>query len=97
MSEATTVGKRGTVVIPARLRKRLSIHEGDAVLMEEHEGGVLVRPAITLPIEIYTPERKAEFLLGSAMTAADYAWAQAEVRRLGLDPGTIPHQQPPRR
>ena len=44
-----------------------------------------------LPIEIYTPERRAEFLLSNTVDAQDYQAAVAEVRKLGLDPSKIPH------
>jgi len=46
-------------------------------------------------VEIYTPERKAEFLLNCAINAEDYASAREEVRRLGLDPDAIDHTPPP--
>jgi len=62
---------------------------------EPCEGGVLIRPALVLPVEVYTPERKAQFLLSNAVDAADYADALAEVRAMGLDPETIPHYKPP--
>jgi AbrB family looped-hinge helix DNA binding protein len=57
------MGKRGTVVIPAKLRKRFNLQEGSALLLEERKEGILMRPAITTPVdvEIYTPERLAEF------------------------------------
>jgi hypothetical protein len=44
--------------------------------------------------EIYTPARKAEFLLSSAVDAEDYAQAADEVRKLGLYPDAIPHYNP---
>ncbi len=94
-AEPSRVGKRGTVVIPAALRRRYGIEEGTLVIAEPSNGGVLIRPAVVLPIEIYTPERKAQFLLSNAIDAADYTRAVAEVRRLGLDPETIPHYKPP--
>jgi AbrB family looped-hinge helix DNA binding protein len=94
-AEPSRVGKRGTVVIPAALRRRYGIEEGSFVIAEPREGGVLIRPAVVLPVEVYTPERKAQFLLSNAVDAADYAAAVAEVRRMGLDPKTIPHYKPP--
>ena len=94
-AEPSRVGKRGTVVIPAALRRRYGIEEGSFVIAEPREGGVLIRPALVLPIEVYTPERKAQFLLSNAVDAADYAGAVAEVRRMGLDPAKIPHYKPP--
>jgi hypothetical protein len=38
-------------------------------------------------IEVYTPERKAEFLMANVVDEADLAWAEEEVRKLGLEPG----------
>ena len=37
------------------------------------------------PVEIYTPERKAEFLLANAVDAADRKAARTEACRLGLE------------
>lgn len=93
--EASRVGKRGAIIIPARLRHRFGIEEGDFVIAEEREEGILLRRAEVKPIEVYTPERKAEFLLNNAVDAADYADAVAEVRNMGLDPEQIPHDKPP--
>jgi AbrB family looped-hinge helix DNA binding protein len=92
MGEPAKVGKRGTVVIPARLRKRFGIEEGSSVLVEEAPEGVVIRPAVTVALEIYTPERRADFLLTNAADARDYARARREVRRMGLDPDAIPHR-----
>jgi AbrB family looped-hinge helix DNA binding protein len=93
-AEPSRVGKRGTVVIPAALRRHYGIEEGSLVIAEPREGGVLIRPALVLPVEVYTPERKAQFLLSNAADAADYAGAVAAVRAMGLDPDTIPHYKP---
>jgi AbrB family looped-hinge helix DNA binding protein len=94
-AEPSRVGKRGTVVIPAALRRRYGIEEGTFVVAEPHEGGVLIRPTLVLPFEVYTPKRKAQFLLSNSLDAADYAGAVAEVRAMGLDPDLIPHYKPP--
>ena len=91
ITETSKVGKRGTVVIPATLRRRFGIEEGSLVIAEEREDGILIRPAVVLSVEVYTPERKAEFLLSNAIDAEDYARAREEVRKLGLDPDFIPH------
>ncbi len=45
-------------------------------------------------MEIYNPERKAEFLLNNAVDEADYRKARKEVRKLGVDPDSIPHWRP---
>jgi AbrB family looped-hinge helix DNA binding protein len=49
--EPSKVGKRGTVVIPAELRRRFGIEEGTLVIAEEREDGILIRPAVALPLE----------------------------------------------
>jgi hypothetical protein len=59
------------------------------VVAEESEYGVLLRPAAVLPVEIYSPERKAEFLLANAVNAADRKKAAEEVRKLGLNPSKV--------
>lgn len=50
--------------------------------------------AESTPVEVYSPERIAEFLLSNAVDADDYAEALEEVRRMGLDPDAIPHLNP---
>ena len=92
--EAVKVGKRGTIIVPAKLRKRYGIEEGSLVTAEAREDGVLIRRAIVVPVELYTPERRAEFLLSTATTAKDYQRARKEVEKLGLDPDAIPHRRP---
>ena len=90
-TEISKVGKRGAVVIPAPLRKRFGIHEGSLVIAEERDEGILIRPSIALPIERYTPQRRAEFLLSNAISEKDYARATEEVGKMGLAPARIPH------
>jgi AbrB family looped-hinge helix DNA binding protein len=94
MGESAKVGKRGAVVIPARIRKKLGIEEGSSVLVEEVPDGIMIRPAVTVPVEIWSLERKAAFLLENAVDPDDYQWARGEVRRMGLDPDRIPHGKP---
>jgi AbrB family looped-hinge helix DNA binding protein len=92
--ESAKVGKRGAIIVPARLRKRFGIEEGTLVIAEEREDGILIRPAVIVPVEKYTRERKAEFLLSTATTRSDYERARKEVRKLGIDPDSIVHQRP---
>lgn len=80
--------------MPARLRKRFGIEEGSLVAAEEREDGILIRPAVVVPVERYTPERKAEFILSNATTDADYRPARKEVQKLGIDADSIPHRRP---
>ena len=54
----------------------------------------LPRDPASVPVEIYTPERRAEFLLSNAVDVKDYRAALEEVRKLGIDPDKIPHHIP---
>jgi AbrB family looped-hinge helix DNA binding protein len=94
LPETAKVGKRGTIVIPVALREKYGLEEGSKLIVEALPEGVLLRPVVTLPVEIYTPERKAEFLLNNAITREEYTAAVKEVQKMGLDPTKIPHKRP---
>ena len=88
------VGTRGTVVIPANIRRTYRFEEGSLIIAESRSDGVLLRPMVALPVEIYSDERKAEFLLNNAVTSEDYASARKEVLKIGLSPEKLPHKKP---
>lgn len=92
--ESAKVGKRGAIIVPARLRKRFGIEEGSLVTAEEKDDGILIRPAVLIPVEKYSSERKAEFLLSNATGERDYRKARRAVKALGLDPDKISHRRP---
>jgi len=93
-TEAIKVGRRGTVVIPAYLRKEYGMEEGTLIIAEARPEGILLKPAVALSLEKYTPERRAEFLLNNAVTREDYDFAVNETRKMGLNPEEIPHERP---
>ena len=90
---ASKVGKRGTVVIPARLRKRFGLVEGDFVVAEERAEGVLIPAGRGRSRGDLYLQRRAEFLLNNAVDREDYRRARAEVKRLGLNPDKIEHRK----
>ena len=92
--EITRIGKRGTVVIPAEIRKEMHLKECDLVIAENHGDGILLKPAIAMAVEKYTRERQAEFILSSAIDAEDYQNARKAVKAMGLNPDKIPHMKP---
>jgi len=61
MKTTLTVTDRGTVTLPAKLRRQLGIKADDQLIAEATPEGLLLRPAVTLPIEIYGKKRIAEF------------------------------------
>jgi AbrB family looped-hinge helix DNA binding protein len=56
-----TVTGRGVVTLPAKLRQALGIKADDLLIAETTPDGILLRPAVTLPVEMYSEERIAEF------------------------------------
>ena len=70
------------------------MEEGSEVIAEATPEGILIRPAVTVPIEVYSDERKAEFLLSNAVDAEDYRSAEDAVRAMGLDPTAVKHRRP---
>ena len=61
MKTTLTVTSRGAVTLPAKLRRSLGIKADDQLIAETTPEGLLLRPAVTLPIEIYSDERIAAF------------------------------------
>ncbi|MDQ7794793.1 MAG: AbrB/MazE/SpoVT family DNA-binding domain-containing protein [bacterium] len=68
--------------------------QGSLLVAEACEDGILLRPAAVYPVEVYTAERKAEFLLNNAVTPEDYARAVEQVEKLGLNPKKVSPEPP---
>jgi len=95
--ETIKMGKRGTLVVPAKIRKQFGLDEGSLLITETRDGEIRLRPAVAVGVEIYTPERKAEFLLNNAITQEDWDAAAEEIRGWGLDPLKILNTDPDER
>jgi antitoxin PrlF len=61
MRTTITVTSRGVVTLPLALRKSLGIKADDMLIAETTPDGLLLRPAVTLPVEIYSERRIREF------------------------------------
>lgn len=61
MKTTVTVTRRGVITLPAKLRKALGVQADDQLIAETTPEGLLLRPAVTLPIEIYSNARIHEF------------------------------------
>ena len=66
MKTTLTVTSRGVVTLPAKLRKALGIQADDQLIAESTPDGLLLRPAVTLPVEMYSESRIREFDDGEA-------------------------------
>ena len=72
MKTVINVTKRGVLTLPVRFRRQLGLTGENLVIAESTPEGVLLRPAIALPIEIYTDERVREFNESEAELAAEF-------------------------
>lgn len=61
MKTTLTVTSRGVVTLPAKLRQELGIKADDQLIAETTPEGLLLRPAVTLPVELYSEKRIREF------------------------------------
>lgn len=91
-SVAGSIGKRGVVVIAAPFRKAYGFEEGAHFVQEATPEGVLIRPAATVPVRLYSDKDKATFMLNNAGSQEEYQAALAAVKRMGLDPKKVKHQ-----
>jgi AbrB family looped-hinge helix DNA binding protein len=73
MRATVTISSRGVVTLPAKLRAALGFKPDDALIAEATPEGLLLRPAVTLPVEVYTPQREREFDEAEADLAAALA------------------------
>ena len=70
MKATVTITSRGVVTLPAKLRHALGLQADDQLIAETTPEGLLLRPAVTLPVDVYTPEREREFDEAEAELAA---------------------------
>ena len=64
------INSRGVVMLPAKLRQAMGLKADEQLIAETTPQGLLLRPAVTLPLELYTPERVQEFDAAEAALAA---------------------------
>lgn len=70
MKTTLTITGRGVITLPAKLRHTLGLSANDQLIAETTPEGLLLRPAVTLPIEIYSADRLREFAAAEAELAA---------------------------
>jgi AbrB family looped-hinge helix DNA binding protein len=61
MENIVSINQRGVLTLPKDIRVRYGLEEGGQIVVEETDDGILLRPAITFPIESYSDERVKEF------------------------------------
>lgn len=61
MKTTLTITERGVITLPAKLRQAMGLAANDQLIAETTPDGLLLKPAVTLPIELYSDERLREF------------------------------------
>jgi bifunctional DNA-binding transcriptional regulator/antitoxin component of YhaV-PrlF toxin-antitoxin module len=61
MTKVININDCGTLTLPKEMRRRLGVERGTQVVEEETEEGILLRPGVTFPVELYSEKRLAEF------------------------------------
>jgi len=93
------IGQRGTLVIPASLRRRLGLDEGTLVIAEERDGGLFVQSAA---VEQLTDSEREGILneanaAYAALRADPQAWEAERAEReawQGIAGETWPDDEP---
>ena len=72
MTKVISINERGTLTLPKEMRQRLGLHAQGKVVVEETAEGILLRAGVTVPVEIYTGKRLAEFARNNETALAGY-------------------------
>ena len=83
MKTTVTISSRGVITLPAKLRRALGLNADDHLIAETTPEGLLLRPAVTLPVEIYSTKREREFDAEEAGLAVAFAGKASSRRRAG--------------
>jgi AbrB family looped-hinge helix DNA binding protein len=60
--DTVKLGRNGQLSLPRAVMKRLHLQGNETLILDVSDDGVIqLRPAAVLPVEMYTPERIAEF------------------------------------
>jgi AbrB family looped-hinge helix DNA binding protein len=60
--ETLIVSERGQITLPKALRDRLALRPGTALIAEERNGQLVLKPAVVTPVRIYTDKEVQAWL-----------------------------------
>lgn len=72
MTKVININERGTLTLPKEMRRRLGVSRNAQIVAEETDEGILLRPGVTFPVELYSDERLAEFRRNNEEALAKY-------------------------
>jgi antitoxin PrlF len=81
VKQTLIVLRRGQLTLPANLRKRLGIKEGGAVILEERDHELVLKPAMVLEVQMYSDSEVAEWDEADRLEETE---RQAVLRRLAV-------------
>ena len=61
MSDTLIVSERGQITLPASIRKRYGIKGGSALIIEERNNELLLKPAAIMELDIYSDSQIEEW------------------------------------
>ena len=61
MANTLIVSERGQITLPAAIRKRLGLKGGGALILEERNSELVLKPAAVMEIEVYDDEQIAQW------------------------------------
>ena len=89
--ENLIVSARGQLTLPAKLRKRLGIEPGGVVVAEEKDGALVLRPAVVMPVRLYSDEEVREWTVAESLPDGEreayLARVKARLKALAGNPG----------
>lgn len=71
MRETLIVSGRGQITLPASMRKHLGIAPGGAVIIEERNGELFLKPAAVLEIDTYSDPQIAAWDRADVLSAKE--------------------------
>ena len=88
------MGKRGTIVLPAKLRKQFGLADGSVLITEAKDGEIRIRPAFLYEPPVWSDEEKAYYILINSMTKEEWDSNLPDVLAMGIDPAKIEGLEP---
>lgn len=61
MSDTLIISERGQITLPASIRKKYGLKGGSAVIIEERNNELLLKPAAIMELDIYSDSQIAEW------------------------------------
>ena len=71
MVNTLIVSERGQITLPAAIRKRLGLKGGGALILEERNSELVLKPAAVMEIKIYDDEQIAQWDKDDQLSGTD--------------------------